>query len=140
MKRFQDTYIEKLPEPIETGNGHGSVRVAIVDTGFSIKDVDRYDERGDPMWDIFLDHPDVGSRVKEKRNFFSADAAEPDPDDYEDRYGHGTQVARLVLRFAPRATVIIAKISDSKTLNATKMAQLVKVRNSTFAKIDIAGL
>lgn len=124
MKTFRDRYIETLPEPEETTDGDGSVRVAIVDTGFSING---YDEENKLIWDPLLTNPSVEPRVTKRRNFFHAGAAEPDPNDYEDRHGHGTQVARLVLRFAPRATVIIAKISDSNTLNETKMTQLVKV-------------
>ncbi|KAL7892161.1 hypothetical protein HDV63DRAFT_390715 [Trichoderma sp. SZMC 28014] len=137
MKTFRDRYIETLPEPEETTDGDGSVRVAIVDTGFSING---YDEENKLIWDPLLTNPSVEPRVTKRRNFFHAGAAEPDPNDYEDRHGHGTQVARLVLRFAPRATVIIAKISDSNTLNETKMTQLVKALEWAGENADIINL
>ena len=122
MKRFRDKYIETFPEPTGNGNAAKRVRVAIVDTGFYIEEA-QLDKDGDP----FLSHPDVKSRVVDQRNFFSPNDTDPDPDDFEDEHGHGTQVARLVLQFAPRAEVIIAKICKSRTLKTTKTMQLVNV-------------
>ncbi|KAL7943958.1 peptidase S8/S53 domain-containing protein [Trichoderma barbatum] len=139
MKRFRDTYIEGLDEPKKTEDGDDSVCVAIIDTGFLNEEMDS-DSEENHLEDSFLAHPDVRSRVRKKQNFFSPTAAEPDPNDYEDKHGHGTQVARLVLKFAPRATVIIAKISDSETLRATKTAQLVKALEWAGKNADIINL
>jgi len=125
MQTFRATYIEPLPEPTGNEDGRDTVCVAIIDTGLYIEEPDL-----DGDGDEFLAHPDVQSRVKDRRNFFSPDDTEPDPDDCEDKHGHGTHVARLVLRFAPRAHVVIAKITNSKTLKSTKTAQLVNVRFS----------
>ncbi|KAL8375692.1 hypothetical protein RB595_007009 [Gaeumannomyces hyphopodioides] len=113
------------------------VRVAIIDTGLYIEEAE-IDKEGDP----FLDHPDVQSRVVAQRNFFSPDDADsdPDPDNCEDEHGHGTQVARLVLKFAPRAEVVVAKISNSKTLRSTKTTQLVEALRWAGEQADIINL
>lgn len=123
MNIFRDTYIETLPESTSYGGSPKRVRVAIIDTGLSIEEAE-LDREGD----LFLDHPDVKSRIVERRNFFSSNDTEPNPYDCEDEHGHGTHVARLVLRFAPRADVVVAKICNSKTLKQTKTMQLVNVR------------
>lgn len=90
------------------------VRVAIIDTGYSAND------------DLYLNNPHVADRVKLKCNFFAADDLKPNSEDWDDEHGHGTQVARLVLKFAPRADICVARISSSRSLNV-KVTQLSKV-------------
>lgn len=123
MKVFREAYIDTLPEPRGNRDIDKPVRVAVIDTGFFIEEPTMMSDG-----DYFLSGSDVSERVKDKQNFFSHNDEEPDPDDWKDRHGHGTLVARLVLQFAPRAEVVVAKISDSKTLGATRAMQLVNVR------------
>lgn len=123
MKVFHNTYIDTLPEPGGDGDIDKPVRVAVIDTGFYIEEPTM-----EADGDYFLSNSDVSERVKDKQNFCGRNGEEPDPDDWKDRHGHGTLVARLVLQFAPRAEVVVAKISDSKTLGATNATQLVNVR------------
>ncbi|KAI3320650.1 peptidase S8/S53 domain-containing protein [Xylariaceae sp. AK1471] len=113
MKMFLNTFIEPLAQPTGDSKVGRRVRVAIIDTGF-------YQD----MSDAFL-RPNVMKRIIDRRNFFSPNDADPDPEDWEDKHGHGTQVARLLLKYAPRAEILIAKISDSKSLKSTKKDNLL---------------
>lgn len=123
MKVFQQAHIDTLPKPRGDREIDKPVRIAVIDTGLFIEESTMMSD-GDP----FLSISDVSKRVKDKRNFFSLDDKEPDPKDWKDRHGHGTFVARLVLQFAPRAEVVVAKISDSKALQKTSVTNLVNVR------------
>ncbi|KAF5602526.1 WD domain-containing protein [Fusarium pseudocircinatum] len=135
MKIFQETYISTLPKPCPVGGIDGPVRVAVVDTGFYLEESSLFTEG-----DEFLSDPVVGSRVKEQRNFFSRDGEELNEEDTKDIHGHGTLVARLVLQFAPRAEVIVARITDSKTLRMTRTAQLVEALKWAGDNADIINL
>lgn len=120
MNKFIDTYIvEDENQP----RNYQKVRVAIIDSGFYVEEGD-HEHSGD----LFLQNESVRGRVKETRNFVSSGNNEPNPDDWKDSIGHGTQVARLVLGFAPRAEVVIAKVTDSATMEQTTVEHLVKVR------------
>ncbi|KAG4292644.1 hypothetical protein FPRO06_12132 [Fusarium proliferatum] len=135
MKIFQDVYINVLPKPCPVRGIDGPVRVAVVDTGFYLEESSLFTEG-----DEFLSDPVVSSRVKEQRNFFSRDGEELNEEDTKDIHGHGTLVARLVLQFAPRAEVIVARITDSKTLRMTKTTQLVEALKWAGENADIINL
>ncbi|KAF5968161.1 thermostable alkaline protease [Fusarium bulbicola] len=135
MKLFQDVFINRLPKPRPVEGIDGPVRVAVLDTGFHVEKSTMYDEG-----DEFLSDPIVSQRVKEQKNFFSREAKEPNEKDTEDIHGHGTLVARLVLQFAPRAEVYVARITDSKTLRMTTTAQLVEALKWAGEKADIINL
>ncbi|KAG4282129.1 hypothetical protein FPRO06_11032 [Fusarium proliferatum] len=56
---------------------------------------------------------------------------------FDDVHGHGTQVVRILLDYAPRAKVVVLKISEKASLEKT---QLIQVKNAlryagTFADI-----
>lgn len=91
------------------------VKVAIIDTGF-YTDEDDYFLQG------------AEGRVKERKSFVGPH------DDWMDREGHGTQVARLLLKHAPGADIYIAKISNSHTLGETRVDRLVEVRFAMFPR------
>ncbi|KAI8634153.1 hypothetical protein F5Y19DRAFT_412143 [Xylariaceae sp. FL1651] len=133
MRAFRDAYIETLPEPKGNGGSGQRVRVAILDTGLYIEELD-FDGG-----DIFLDHIDVRSRIVAQRNFFSPDGTEPDLDDCMDEHGHGTLVARLVLQFAPRAEVVVAKITNTKSLTMSK-THLINALRWAGEQADIINL
>lgn len=112
MEKYLDSYIVRPPcqsESINIENAFKNVRVAVLDTGFCLHEDD-----------VFLQG--AASRVKLKENF-----AGPDPQNCQDLHGHGTHVARLLLRFAPEADIYIAKVSDYRSLKKTKMNQLACV-------------
>ncbi|KAL7948569.1 hypothetical protein V8C42DRAFT_314863 [Trichoderma barbatum] len=75
-----------------------SIRVAVLDTGIHVDERDELLKCGQ-------------DRIILKRNFLNED-----DHTYVDSYGHGTHVVRLLLRFAPFAEIIVAKISESKEL------------------------
>ncbi|KAF5486221.1 hypothetical protein CGCF413_v013453 [Colletotrichum fructicola] len=49
-----------------------------------------------------------------------------DRKDYDDTYGHGTHVARLLLETAPLAELYIAKVCDDKFLDENKLDNIVR--------------
>lgn len=55
--------------------------------------------------------------------------ADADPNEHKDQHGHGTHVVRLLLKFAPRAEIFVAKISDTKSLTLTRAHRLSEVSN-----------
>ncbi|UKZ92453.1 uncharacterized protein TrAFT101_007408 [Trichoderma asperellum] len=87
----------KTPEPI---------RIAILDTGIDTTDK--------------MIGPASRSRIKAKRSWVGS------IEDYEDRYGHGTHVTRLLLKMAPAADIYIAKITDGKTVDAKDMDRIAE--------------
>ncbi|EHK48574.1 hypothetical protein TRIATDRAFT_53348 [Trichoderma atroviride IMI 206040] len=99
---FIQRYILPLPNnpaddiTLESDPLKRNVRIAVLDTGFCVDDGDELVKGGE-------------ERVIRKRNFFSADEHA-----HIDNDGHGTHVVGLLLRFAPRAKIIVAKISNSK--------------------------
>ncbi|EFY97967.1 Peptidase S8, subtilisin, Ser-active site protein [Metarhizium robertsii ARSEF 23] len=123
MNRFTATFIKNLPA-LEK-----KVRVAIIDSGFYVHECDPW-----------LNNPAVEARIGEKRNFFSPDDNDPDKSKWQDMTGHGTQVARLVLQFAPLAEVVIAKITNSPTLKYTKTERLVEALKWAGERADIINL
>ncbi|KAK4209363.1 intracellular serine protease [Rhypophila decipiens] len=116
MNRFIGQHIgcaENPPHP---------VRVAIIDTGF-------LHDRMDP--DPYISSHGVQARIIKYRNFCLPDPDGPSnnsPASTRDNHGHGTHVARLVLRFAPHAEILIAKVTNSRSLRVTKKHQLLDVK------------
>ncbi|KAJ2987334.1 hypothetical protein NUW58_g4566 [Xylaria curta] len=130
MKKFLGSFIEPLPQPIGDSKVNRRVRIAIIDTGF-------YQD----MSDTYFLPPKVMKRIIGRQNFFSPDDTAPDPENWEDNHGHGTQIARLLLRYAPRAEILIAKISDSKSLKNSKKESLLQAfRWAVHGGADIINL
>lgn len=140
MKTFLRSHIEELPESTGGDASGKKVRIAIIDTGFFQDDQDGEDTE-------LLQFVDQG-RIKEKRNFFQPidlsgledPDPEPDPDDWEDHHGHGTHVARILLRFAPRAEIVVAKITNTRSLKTTNITQLVKALKWAGEHADIINM
>lgn len=115
MLTFVKSNILPLPNDLEGDIALDSdtlkrdIRIAVLDTGFCADDGDELVQGGE-------------ERIIQKRNFFNADEH-----DFVDTYGHGTHVVRLLLRFAPCAKIIIAKISNSK-YEVAGDRQIVEVR------------
>ncbi|KAF2963179.1 hypothetical protein GQX73_g10399 [Xylaria multiplex] len=83
------------------------IRIAILDTG-----VDSTDN---------LIKGALRTRIKDQRNFTGSS-----PTDHVDTYGHGTHVARLLLKMAPSADIFIAKISEGKHLDGDRMSSIAR--------------
>jgi len=122
MNGFIDSHIDTLESESTALGGDKvkrNVRIAVIDSGIHIEDEDH-----------FLNNSDVQDRIKARKNFFAPKGAlAPDPEDWEDVHGHGTHVARILFEFAPRADILIAKVTHSKSLRATHQDQLLKVNN-----------
>lgn len=75
------------------------IRIAILDTGV--------DSENKMIRDSLKPHLITKQiRIKERKSWVGSD------EQYQDICGHGTHVARLLLRIAPEAELYIAKISD----------------------------
>ncbi|KAF5021964.1 hypothetical protein F66182_6004 [Fusarium sp. NRRL 66182] len=136
MERFLDTYITPLRAKAVRGTAKQRVRVAIIDTGFHVDNGDDWKISVDP----FLFHADLESRIRDKKNFFSPDDKAPDPDDWHDTHGHGTHVARLLLKWAPEADIYIAKITNTKSLTGTRTKQLREALRWAGERADMINL
>jgi hypothetical protein len=96
MNNFLDQYIKNqsydntLPEPRSK-----KVRIAVIDSGIS--NLDTLIKRA------------RSKQIRRCRNFSSLQ--HDDVDDVDDKLGHGTMVARLLLQVAPKAELFIAKVS-----------------------------
>ena len=113
MEVFHQEYISRHSR-FNTGTTplprRGPIRIAILDTGISWGD--RLISGAKNQICGFWTPIKLGQAAQE---------------DCEDRYGHGTQVARLLLEVAPSAHIFIAKISEGKHLEESKVDHIVKV-------------
>lgn len=114
MEEYLELFIQ---QPSETKTVVENVKVAVIDTGFYVDD-------DDPFL-LAVEH-----RVKDSKCFVGSS------NDCTDHHGHGTQVARLLLNYAPEADIYIAKISDSGTFEETRLDQLVEVSVAPFQNIS----
>lgn len=104
------------------------IRIAIIDTGI---------DNTDNIIKGALDD----ERIKECCGFVNGPDAAPDPNDVQDKFGHGTHVARLVLNAAPSAEVYIAKIADDKTVNRTDLHRIARaIRWATKKRVHIISM
>lgn len=110
MMGFIRDNIIPLPEEPQ----HRGIRIAVLDTGIHIDEEDELLKGAE-------------DRIVMKQSFLGSD-----PDAYVDSYGHGTHVVRLLLRFAPRANILVAKISESKQLTGIKPIVKVSRRRSNW--------
>jgi subtilisin family serine protease len=85
------------------------VKIAILDTGVDLSD------------------PSIEEYVRRKRivdyKGFAGDAA-----DVQDKNGHGTHVAKILIKNAPVADFYIAKVSNNTKVPATQLPQVAEVR------------
>ncbi|KAI6091062.1 hypothetical protein F4821DRAFT_211082 [Hypoxylon rubiginosum] len=90
------------------------VKIAVLDTGI---DLEHEDFRAARATSFIGGRPKSApgedpqtDRIKEKRNFCG------DEDCVQDYDGHGTQVAGIILRLAPRADIYVARICDGNVV------------------------
>jgi len=88
------------------------IRIAVLDTG------------------IFTDDDNFFRGAKDRiRGYWSpGQLGQANLNDCRDSYGHGTHVARILLEVAPFADIFIAKISENKHLEESKVHYIAKVR------------
>ncbi|KLU85288.1 hypothetical protein MAPG_04316 [Magnaporthiopsis poae ATCC 64411] len=118
-------FFEKYLDPLEDDESplarphdrpQGNVRVCIIDTGV---------QKGNPdLQGALLD-----GRFKEGYSWLD----EEDPTNVTDTFGHGTHVAALLARVAPRADLYIAKVADSRT---TQPGQVAFISNAIWKATD----
>lgn len=92
------------------------VKVAVLDTGLDISDKNFKNPRlkrfvrGKPVWSSEQE-PSQYDRIKACEDFTGTGPI-TSKDDMKDLDGHGTQVAELILRLAPRSELYIARICE----------------------------
>ncbi|KAG5783449.1 hypothetical protein H9Q73_002867 [Fusarium xylarioides] len=123
------TYMEKFIQMHILRTAHSSIRtddpckrvtVAIIDTGFCASD--------DPF---FIN---AEGKIRLRRSFIGKET------DWEDKHGHGTHVARLVLRHAPECEVHVAKISNTRSFSEDQVGQLAEALEWAGEHADIINL
>jgi len=82
------------------------IRIAVLDTGVDLADT------------LIKT---VKSRITEMRSWVGS------PEDCSDNYGHGTHVARLLVKMAPTAEIFVAKITNGKNIEPENMSRIAKV-------------
>lgn len=92
-------YLERHPRPI---------RIAVLDSG-----VDKTDRQ-------ILFNIDKSQRIRTRKSWVGSPAD-------EDSYGHGTFVTKLLLKAAPKAHIYVAKICETKHINAELMPGIAGV-------------
>jgi hypothetical protein len=92
------------------------IRIAILDTGIDSDD-------------ILIGTALENGRIQEARGFVGDDK------DFNDKHGHGTHVTRLLLRIAPTAELYVAKISDSKHIDAKDLHRIPKVMRNHLSRM-----
>jgi subtilisin family serine protease len=110
VEKIRDLEYKCKPIPAWASWRRERIRIAIIDTGIDYEDIHVEIAR------------DVG-RIKDYncRGFLK------DADDYQDRHGHGTRVARLILGLAPSAELYIAKISNDKSIESKHLSRISEV-------------
>ncbi|UKZ62537.1 uncharacterized protein TrAtP1_003782 [Trichoderma atroviride] len=82
------------------------IRIAVLDTGIDTTDM--------------MIRSASGSRIKGKRSWVGSN------NNFEDEYGHGTHVTRLLLKMAPAAEIFVAKITTNKTVDVKDMERIAE--------------
>ncbi|KAF8855673.1 hypothetical protein BDZ45DRAFT_727983 [Acephala macrosclerotiorum] len=103
MEQFVDKHIrnQSCDKPLPKHRSE-KIRIAVIDSGVSIDDPIIRRARKD-------------GKIRKCRNFSCLD-----PNNWDDKLGHGTMVARLLMHVAPEAELFIAKVSSDKEQNIPK--------------------
>lgn len=108
------------PDNFQFKEDDETVKIAILDTGIDLTHRDwqqarivRFEEDGKPVHQ--QKEPSQWTRIKDFKNFCNPERPETERD-VMDLDGHGTQVAGILLRLAPRAEIYVARVceGDSK--------------------------
>ncbi|KAI1299920.1 hypothetical protein F5Y03DRAFT_243836 [Xylaria venustula] len=110
--------------------GDEIVKIAILDTGIDLKHEDFNFPRAEAISSdgqpIHADHEPL---QKERMNIKNSKSFIGEADDLQDVDGHGTQVASIILRLAPRAEILVGRICQGNRqyglTNQQKEAQQV---------------
>ncbi|KAH7149101.1 hypothetical protein B0J13DRAFT_674322 [Dactylonectria estremocensis] len=100
----------------------GPIKIAIIDSG------------------IDMTHPFIDGKKAQIRGW--RNWTDADPNNYHDTYGHGTQVARLVLKVAPAVEVYVAKVSTGKQISQKDTGRIAEAIEWATAvwKVDMISL
>lgn len=110
--------------------GDQVVKIAVLDTGIDMNHGDFKSARvitsydGRPKSGVARGEPAQINRIKEKQNFCGA------KDRYQDLSGHGTQVAGIILRLAPRAELYIARICSGTVIDVPRTDEQQKAHTA----------
>ncbi|KAK3361553.1 hypothetical protein B0T24DRAFT_684592 [Lasiosphaeria ovina] len=111
MEKFKDKFIPPIRQLPVASSISKRIRIAVLDTGLLVDDEDTLLRSGSKRVLASL-----------SRNFLGTSAKEGD---YEDSHGHGTHVVRIMLKLAPRAEVVVIKVSNGRSLEFTKLQEIV---------------
>ncbi|KAK1763247.1 hypothetical protein QBC33DRAFT_480070 [Phialemonium atrogriseum] len=104
---FKEQYIDPLRE-IHKSTKHAKIKIAVLDSGVDFKN------------DLV-----IRGALSKKRIRAGWGPTGTAKKDFLDSYGHGTHVTRLLLRTAPLAEIYVAKISEDKHLDESKVQDMV---------------
>ncbi|EXK27691.1 hypothetical protein FOMG_15919 [Fusarium oxysporum f. sp. melonis 26406] len=108
LTEFYTNYVNPSPECIDPAQ---DITIAVLDTGLHRHESDvafRYSKKID----------------EERCRDFVADETGQTKGTFDDTHGHGTHVVKLLLRFAPRARIIVLKVSENSSLEKTRLLQI----------------
>lgn len=114
MDRLDKFKLQFLPPIKRFSASIQPIRIAILDTGLCLDDEDPLLLSG-------------AKRVRKdlSKTFLSGDET------WTDGHGHGTHVARLLLRCTRGAEIVVLKISHDRNLQRTQLSQLIEVSKQT---------
>ncbi|KAH7175282.1 peptidase S8/S53 domain-containing protein [Dactylonectria macrodidyma] len=125
---MKDFIIEFLPELEAPQPNTRPIRIAVLDTGFC-----------DDNEDNILRHRHEKVLRHLSRNYVGNGN---ERGNYADTYGHGTHVVRLILQLAPRAEVVVLKVTEGVSLAGTTLQQIEEALRwaAGAAECDIINL
>lgn len=85
------------------------IKIAVIDSGAAKNDPVIYGARR-------------SNRIKDCQNFLSSDIH-----DWDDDFGHGTFVCRLLLEVAPEAEIFVAKVSRGRYIDSADLHLVAEV-------------
>jgi len=113
LKAFNNKHMPRRPRrnPLEKNDiptwQNRNIKIALIDTGVNLYD----------------------SVVARERERFSGKSwVDEDENQYHDTCGHGTHLARLVLKVTDVADIIVGKVSRDKTFTKENVLNIAKVR------------
>lgn len=112
MKNWKKRISDLLAENLEQSSSR-PLRIAVLDTGFSVDQEDPFFSEGTPR----------RVNLALSKNFHDIDSS-----DLRDTHGHGTHIVRLLLTCTVSAEIVVVKICDESTMERVRLAKLIEVR------------
>ncbi|RSL48362.1 hypothetical protein CEP54_012969 [Fusarium duplospermum] len=131
MKNFTPKFIKPLIDGKTLPPNYKRIRIAVLDTGLHIDEQDTQD--------TLLKFSSERVLTKHSKNY-TGSSKEDRGNDIDDTHGHGTHVVRLLLKLAPRAEILVVKVSNGRTLETTKLGQLIDALEYAGQSADIINL